>query len=179
MNRNKLKTLSVVLLLLSTLCTGASSRVFRRAQGNGDYLNEQEVDRIREAQEIELRTQVFIFIANRRLKIITGELKQQTKKEEELWGPLPKGTTTELLDGYRRAIAELMEKIDDTYQRNPKVEGFKKALKRIADGTDLQLKTLAALKGTLKEDDALRTLAGAIEVAKTANDGAKEALKQP
>ena len=178
MNKNCLKILSAVLLLL-TVVPGSSLFGRARAQGNGDYLNEQEVDRIREAQEIELRTQVFMFIANRRLKTITGELKQQTKKEEELWGPLPKGTTTELLDGYRRAIAELMEKIDDTYQRNPKVEGFKKALKRIADGTDLQLKMLTTIKATLKNDDELRTLAGAVEVTKTANDGAKEALKQP
>ena len=179
MNRNTFKIVSSLLLLVAILCPGASSNVMRPPQGNGDYMNEQEVDRVREAQEIELRCRVFLFIADRRLKIITGELKQQTPKEEENWGALPKGTTVELLDAYRRAIAEMMEKIDDTYQRNPKVEGFKKALKRVADGTDLELKMLATIRATLKDDDALRTMAGCVEVAKTANDGAKEALKQP
>src|SRR6266700_2571556 len=108
MNKNRFKTLSTFCLLLAIICIGADSASLGigRAQGQGDYLSEQEVDRIRDAQEIELRSQVFLYIANRRLKVITGELKVQTKKEEENWGPLPKGTPTELLDGYRRAISE-------------------------------------------------------------------------
>src|SRR5258708_39277166 len=159
MNRNAFTIGTTLLLLLLSICAVASPNIMRRPQGSGDYMNEQEVDRVRESQEIELRCRVFLFIADRRLKIITGELKQQTPKDEENWGPLPKGTTVELLDAYRRAIAELMEKIDDTYQRNPKVEGFKKALKRVADGTDLELKMLATIRATLEDDETLRPFA--------------------
>src|SRR5437868_1205832 len=124
MNTNTSRTIISLYLLLLIFSIGSGLSLFGAgaAQGKGDYLNEQEVDRIRDAQEIELRTQVFLFIANRRLKIITGELKTQTKKEEENWGPLPTGTTTEMLDGYRRAISELMDKIDDSFEHNPKAE---------------------------------------------------------
>src|SRR5882757_3167484 len=82
MNKNLFKNLFAAILLLSSMCTysGAASWAISPSQGNGDYMNEQEVDRVREAQEIELRCRVFLFIADRRLKIITGELKQQTPK---------------------------------------------------------------------------------------------------
>jgi hypothetical protein len=162
-----------ILLFLSINVLCAS----RPLQSKGDYLNEQEVERVQEAQEIELRTQVFLFIANRRLKVLTGELKQQTKKEEEAWGPLPQGSPTELLDSYRKTMSELMDKIDDSHERNPKAEGLKKALKRVADSTDQQLKMLDSLRSKFSDEEAQHVWKGALEVAKTANDGAKEAMK--
>src|SRR5262249_33632048 len=110
------KAVSVLILFCLSFVAAPTTRC---VQGGGDYLNEQEVERIQDAQEIELRAQVFLYIANRRLKVLTGELKTQSKKEEETWGPLPKGTPEELLDGYRRAISELMDKVDDSYEHNP------------------------------------------------------------
>ena len=158
--------LTVLLSLAAALAAGA-------AQGSGDYLNEQEVDRVREAQEIELRTRVFLFIAERRLKVLTGELKQQSKKDEELWGPLPTGAPAFLLEGYGRSISELMDKLDDAHERDPKAEGLKKALKRLLDGTDQHLKSLATLRAQLTDPEVRRAIDRAEEAARLANEGAR------
>ena len=57
-----------------------------------DHLTEQEVDLVRENQELDKRIEVFIKAADRRLLVLTNpNATQKKKKEEEDWGPLPRG----------------------------------------------------------------------------------------
>src|SRR5438477_12809959 len=82
--------LSLTLLLLSGWLGGWQS--VRAA----DYLNEQEAERVRDAQEIDKRTEVFLHIADGRLNALRGspsrvpdapkdkkEEKNQTKEKEK------------------------------------------------------------------------------------------------
>ncbi|HZS47954.1 MAG TPA: hypothetical protein VFC63_22985 [Blastocatellia bacterium] len=178
MNRFPSGVASVFIVLGILFAAFASNNLaMTNTQGGGDYLNQQEVERIQDAQEIEMRTQVFLYIANRRLKVLTGELKQQSKKEEESWGPLPSGNPEDLLDGYRRAISELMDKIDDSYEHNPKADGLKKALKHVVEETDKQIKSLETWQANAKTEESKRALQNAMDAAKTANTGAKDGLK--
>ncbi len=80
-------------------------------------------------QVIDKRIEVFIFAADRRLLLLANPDAKQTKKEEERWGPLPKGTHVELLQDYKHILEEAMEKLDDAYERDRKSELLPKALK--------------------------------------------------
>jgi hypothetical protein len=82
-----------------------------------------------------------------------------------------------LLRHYSRAIEELMDKMEDAHDRNPKSSALKRALNILADGTDRQLKTLHSLQGDMKDEAEDRALRDAISKADEANKGAREALK--
>jgi hypothetical protein len=155
----------------------------RSSQIAADYLTEEEDDHVREAQAAEARVKVFMKIADRRLRAITGEGVSADKKdqkkadaEDREWGALPKLTRAELLRHYRRAIAECMDKLEDAYERNPKSASLPKALATLRDGTDRQLQSLRSLASATKGEDEAAALRDAIEQAETANKGARDGL---
>lgn len=151
----------------------------------GDYLTEEEDDHVREAQAADARVKVFMKIADRRLKAITGavpapaEKKDQKKLEEEEreWGVIPKLTRAELLRHYARSIAECMAKLEDAYERNPKSSALPKALAILRDATDKHLQTLRTLGINTKDEAENSSLRAAIDEAETANKGARDGLK--
>ncbi|HSB12580.1 MAG TPA: hypothetical protein VLM38_24030 [Blastocatellia bacterium] len=151
----------------------------------GDYLTEEEDDHVREAQAADARAKVFMKIADRRIKAITGvtpspaEKKDQKRLEEEEreWGALPKLSRAELLRHYARAIAECMAKLEDAYERNPKSSALPKALAVLRDSTDKHLLTLRALATDMKDEAENAALRQAVEEAETANKGARDGLK--
>ena len=150
----------------------------------GDYLTEEEDEHVREAQEADARTKVFMRIADRRLKAIvappaSAETKDPKKVEgeEREWGAVPKVSRVELLRHYARAISECMAKLEDAYERNPKSSALPKALAHLRDATDKHLQTLRALKPEMKSESELSAISGAIYEAETANKGARDGLK--
>jgi len=162
---------------------GGSART--RTQIPGDYLNEEEDDLVRKAQKPDDRAKVFMKIADRRLAAITGvkvdptDKKAQKKAEEEErdWGPLPKLSRADLLRHYARAVEELIAKLEDAHERNPKSSDLPRALVVIKDATDRHLQILRALSPETKDEAEAHALATAIEQAETANQGAREGLK--
>src|ERR1051325_3141139 len=125
------------------------------AQRKGDYLTDKELDLVREAQDIDQRASVFIAIADRRLLAITDPNAKLSKKDLESFGPLPTGTQVELLDDYRRALDEFMDKVDDAFRRSGKSQQFMKAAKLIHEGVARQLSQLGTLRAGLKDPDAI------------------------
>ena len=156
------------------------------AQLGADYLTEEEDNHVREAQQIDQRTRVFIKIADRRLAALTGEQpppdeKNASKKgedEKRQWGVLPKLSRAELLQQYARAVEELIAKLEDAHERNPKSSAIPKALTELRDATDRQLQRLHSLEASMKDDAESRALRQAISQAETANQGAKDGLKK-
>lgn len=155
------------------------------AQIPGDYLNEEEDDHVRQAQEIDERTKVFMKIADRRLAAMNApsgqplDKKSQKKAEEELreWGELPRASRTELLLHYARAVEECIAKMEDAHERNPKSSAIPKALKILLEATDRHLQVLQALEKEVKEEGENVALRRALDQARTANEGAREGLK--
>ncbi len=132
-----------------------------------DHLTEQEVDQVREAQEIDKRIEVFIKAADRRILVLTDPNATQKKKEEEVWGPLPTGTKAELLSDYKRILEEAEEKLDDLFSRDPKNDLLKKALQKFKQGANKQIPQLRALASQMTEKKDQRALEEAIEEAET------------
>ena len=156
------------------LCAGTGVS----AQRGGDYLNAKEIEAVRRAQESDKRAEVFIKIGDRRLLALTDASAELSDKDLEAYGPLPTGSKIDLLDDYRRAIDELMEKIDDTYQRKGRTPQFAKAMKLTSEGVDRQLKTLESLRAQLKDPEDLHYLDRAVASAKLLEEGAKGAMAE-
>ena len=176
-------------LLTSFIATNALMRVSLAgsfSQISGDYLTEEEDDHVREAQAPDARVKVFMHIADRRLKAVSGTApvatdKKESKKieeEEKEWGAVPKVSKAELLRHYARAVSECMAKLEDAYERNPKSSALPKALALLRDSTDKHLVTLRSIKPELKTDGEVDALSGAIYEAETANKGARDGLSK-
>lgn len=161
---------STARLALLVFCFALALIVPARAQKR-DHLTEEEVDQVREMQAIDKRIEVFIFAADRRLLVLTNPAAKQTKKEEERWGPLPKGTRVELLQDYKRILEEAMEKLDDAYERDRKNELLPKALRKFKDAANRQLGQLRSLAPQMTEKREQTALSEAIEEAQTATKG--------
>ncbi|NBO64395.1 MAG: hypothetical protein EBU88_06045 [Acidobacteria bacterium] len=157
---NNLRFIETLLLLtiLAVTILGQKSDV-------RDHLTEQEVDLVRSNQEIDLRVEVFMKAADRRLLVLADPQAKQKKKEEEIWGPLPTGTALQLLQDYKRILEELEEKLDDALNRDSKNPALEKALKKAKDGAGSQIPRLKALGGRLSDRGEQRALLEAMEEA--------------
>ena len=165
------------------------------SQRGKDHLNEQEAERVREAQLIDLRAKVFLHIAERRLNVILGlaptsfnekdekkdgkdKKKDKKKKDEEeekpdKYGPEPSGTTSQLLDNYTKVISELLDKLDDVYEKKKDDPDFGKAIDKIIDKSQDHLKLLEKISSKVNSPDEERALGKAVEMAETALMGAR------
>lgn len=168
------------------------------SQRGKDHLNEQEAERVREAQLIDLRAKVFLHIAERRLNVILGlaptsfsendekdgkkdgkdKKKDKKKKEEEeekldKYGPEPSGTTSQLLDNYTKVISELLDKLDDVYEKKKDDPAFGKAIDKIIDKSQDHLKLLEKISNKVSSPDEERALGKAVETVETALMGAR------
>jgi len=168
-------------------------------QGKDDYFTQNEIDTIRDAQELKLRVPAYFELADRRLIILGVADKSEKQKEKERKaqeqyekdrkkaGPnasrvkppvdqlayLHDFTRAELLRGYIQAIQEVMNNIDDHYSRKLDVRD---ALEDLEEFTRRTLPLLEKYKPRNANDRAAHE--EAIEKAQKANEGAKDALQK-
>jgi hypothetical protein len=86
------------------------------AQAPRDYMTDDEIELVRDAQDIDQRIDVLTKMIDRRfavLKIDVGGA-EIPSKETSKWGPAPTGTQTELLDDIKRLIEKGIDDIDNT-----------------------------------------------------------------
>ncbi|HEU0184028.1 MAG TPA: hypothetical protein VFS27_01855 [Blastocatellia bacterium] len=154
------------LTFCSTLVSSGLFPVVSQAQTEKrDHLTEQEAELVRDFQEIDKRTEVFIKAADRRLLVLADPNATQKKKEEETWGPLPKGTKLELLQDYKHILEEAEEKLDDWNNRGGNDKLLPKALNKFKEAATKQVAQLRALAPQLTEKREQKALAEAIEEA--------------
>jgi hypothetical protein len=157
---------STVLKLCLALVSSSVFFVASQAQTEKrDHLTEQEVDLVREYQEIDKRTEVFIKAAERRLLLLADPNATQKKKEEEIWGPLPRGTKLELLQDYKRILEEAEEKLDDWNNRGGNDKLLPKALSKFKEAATRHIAQLRAMAPQLTDKREQRALAEAIAEA--------------
>ena len=151
----------------------------------GDYLTDEEDNHVREAQKADERVKVFMKIADRRLASLSPaqvaatdkKTQKQAEEEEREWGAVPKVSRTELLMHYARAVREVIAKLEDAYERNPKSSSIPKALTILRDSTDRHLQIIRAVEPEMKTDSEIGAWREALEQAETANKGARDGLK--
>jgi hypothetical protein len=91
-----------------------------RVSAQRDYLTPEEVELVRDAQEIDRRIDVLTKAIDRRFDVMgvnVGGMKF-SEKDVEKWGDLPKGTKTQLILDIKRILQKAVDDIDDIAQHN-------------------------------------------------------------
>jgi len=152
--------------LILTLCTPGEIRAVQAR----DHLTEQEVELVKDSQILDKRIEVFIKAADRRMLVLSGAAAtsaQQSKKDAELWGPLPTGTRAELIGDIARIFDEAITNIDDVSSRDEKNPLVPKALRNLAAAVTRIVGQLKPLQAQLKGDSELSTFDQLVENAES------------
>lgn len=135
----------LVLLLFGPLAAGASAQ--RR-----DFITEQEIEVIREAQDIDERIEAITRMIDRRFLVLNVNVNgwKDAAKPSEIWGDLPKGSRAELFNDIKRLLQKAVDDIDNL-AANPNAapirdKGDKRA-KKDPDRFPTAVRTLAAAAG--------------------------------
>jgi hypothetical protein len=84
-----------------------------------DYFTVEEIELVRDANEIDLRIAVLIRAIERRMLVVNNDTSQskQVTKDEGKWGALPTGTRLELLSDISKIFEKAIDDIDDLADR--------------------------------------------------------------
>ncbi|MBI4474522.1 MAG: hypothetical protein HY646_17765 [Acidobacteria bacterium] len=187
--RRRVADLAILALLITPLLVlGAQKK---------EYFTEDELDTIRDAQEIALRVPAYLKLAERRLVFLGLMEKNEKEKEKERKAQeqyekekkkagdkaasvkppkdemayLADFTRSELLRGYIQTLDEVMSNIDDAYSRKQDVRDALEELEKFSR------ETLPVVeKFQSKSDNEKLAKEQAAEKAREALEGAKEAL---
>ena len=150
-----------LLLLLSTPARAA-------APAQREHLTPEEVELVRDNQELEKRTGVFVKAVERRLLAINGATEAAPKKADkdaEKWGVLPPSTRAQLLHDIAKILDEASLNIDDASIHAEKSSQIPKALRRLAEACARFIPQLAALRPAVKDEGEREWLERAIETS--------------
>ncbi|MBA3601304.1 MAG: hypothetical protein H0W45_08730 [Acidobacteria bacterium] len=163
MKINNLKFAGLILLFfISIQMFFPTSAVAQRR----DYLNELEIELVRDAQMIDLRTEVFVKAIDRRFLVINNQTvpnDKKSRKDSEKWGELPVGTRSELLLDIEKILAAAIDNIDDVAVRDQKSELFPKAVRILADGANRFLPQLKSQLDKTNDQKEKGAIIGAID----------------
>jgi len=83
-----------------------------------DYLTDDEIELVRNAQQIDLRIRVLTRAIDRRFAVLGISSNGEVPKDKSgSWGPAPSGTRVELLDDIKRIIQKAVDDIDNLAER--------------------------------------------------------------
>ncbi len=159
-------SVSAVCLLVSLLLCPV--RLSARSIQSRDHLTAEEVELVRGAQALDVRTAVFIKAIERRLMVLTNPdaaSSRQVQKDMKKWGELPRGTRAEILQDIAKILGEASTNIDDVYARDPKNPLMPKALRMLASASRGFLSQLKPLRAQFQGGREREVLEQAIENA--------------
>ncbi|MCY7345776.1 MAG: hypothetical protein LH614_06085 [Pyrinomonadaceae bacterium] len=147
-------------LLLTAHCSLLTINAQRR-----DHLTEQEVELVRDAQQIDERMKVFVKAIDRRWLVINNDNSQAKQVEKDLnsWGELPTGTRAQLLKDIEKLLDEAISKIDDVAARDMKSDFFPISVHILADGANKFLPQLKAQLDKSIDEKEKGSILGAID----------------
>jgi hypothetical protein len=128
-----------------------------------DHLTETESDLVREAQEINLRIEVFVKAIDRRFLLLQNPNATQTDKEFNKFGDLPKGTKLELLSDIEKLINEAISNLDNVAEKDLKSKLFPKAMKIFNDACKRFIPLLESIEKGSTDEKEKRTIVTAVE----------------
>ena len=165
---------ALVLLSLLPAALARAAPVQRR-----EHLTTQEVDMVRDTQELDRRSVLFIKIAERRLAAITNPAAAAatptlSAKENEKWGELPKGTRAQLLGDLARIFDEAIVNVDDVAARTPTSSLLPKAVRKLAEASTRFLAQLTPLRTGTTADGEREALEQTIDNLQQIIDAAKK-----
>ena len=158
---------------------GMMISVVARPAQTKEFLTPGEIEKIQDAQEINLRVKIYMEAASLRLKTAADRL---AGKESAPGDPLEFFSVEDLIDGYYRILRAVMLNLDDA-ARKPAADPDKlqAALKNLKAVADASVKPLEFLKKTAEEtrrEEMWKLAVQAIEINNGAREGAAAAIKK-
>ncbi len=131
-----------------------------------DYLTEEEIELIRDNQQIDFRIGVLTKAIDRRFLVINNDASQakQIAKDEEKWGELPKGSRPLLLWNIERILQKAIDDIDDV-AAHTKTDGefFPKAIFKLTDACQIYIPKLKTILYSSTDEKEKGSLIGALD----------------
>jgi len=139
-----------------------------------DHLTPEEVELIRDNQELDKRTAVFVKAAERRLLSVTDPpaAAKLAEKDKEKWGEV-KGSRAEMFYDLSRILEEAVVNVDDVAARTPESPLLRKSLYTLSLAAGKFLPLLAPLRDSVPEGPERDHLERAIETAQEIVEAAK------
>lgn len=137
-------TKSLLFVLTAFFCLTLIFPPMSNAQRR-DYLTDEEIELVRDANEIDKRIEVLVKAIDRRFLVINNDTTQekQLKKDSDKWGALPSGTKTDLLSDISYILQKAIDDIDDLVARKNMNE---KLLQNTSDENETDTETRRILK---------------------------------
>ena len=82
-----------------------------------DYLTDQEIEVVRDAQQIDDRIEVLVHAIDRRLVAVGAQGATVRKEKADVWGPQPTGTRLQLLNDIKQLLQKAIDDIDNLAER--------------------------------------------------------------
>ncbi len=158
--------------LLFALCACLSLAANAHAQKR-EHLTPEEIELVRDNQELDARTGVFIKAAERRLLSVNNPAEAAKNFPKEKWGEL-KGTPAQLFYDISKILDEAVVNIDDVAEHNPESPLLRKSLYMLSEATGRLLPELTKLREGVREEAEADQLDRALETAREITDAAKE-----
>ncbi|HYY97629.1 MAG TPA: hypothetical protein VE642_03510 [Pyrinomonadaceae bacterium] len=170
MNKSSLLKSAALVALAPLLLFHAAAR----PQGR-DHLTPEEVELVRDNQELDKRTLVFVHAAERRVLAATNpeEFARQSAKDKEKWGEV-KGTRAQLFYDVSKILEEASTNIDDSAAHSPDSPLLRKSLYLLSEAVGRILPQLSKSREAAQEEAEADQLDRAIAEAQEIADAAKE-----
>lgn len=160
------------LLILLGLCLAPAAKA---AAQQREHLTPEEIELVRDNQELDSRTNVFIKAAERRLLAVTNpaESAKNAPKEKEKWGEV-QGTRAQLFYDISKILDEAVVNVDDVAEHNPESPLLRKSLYMLSEATAKMLPELTKLREAPQSEAEADQLDRALETAREITEAAKE-----
>lgn len=167
MNKQPRRRAAALLILFALLVPFEAAAAPQR-----EHLTPEEIEIIRDTQELDKRTAVFVKAVERRLLALTDPSAKQLKDDLEKWGEV-KGTRTQLLSDVARILDEAVVNIDDAHTHNQKSPLLRKALYKLSEASNRLIPQLLPLRAAARSETEREVLEQAIEQAQQIVEAAK------
>jgi nucleotide-binding universal stress UspA family protein len=158
-------------LFVLALCLAAPAAAARQRE----HLTPEEIELVRDNQELDARTDVFIKAAERRLLAITNpaEAAKNAARDKEKWGEV-KGSREQLFYDISKILDEAVVNVDDWGEHHPESPLLRRSLYMLAEEANRLLPELTKLREAAASEGEADQLERALETAREITDAAKE-----
>jgi hypothetical protein len=165
-----------LLLALVVISLLPSARTNAAAVQRREHLTELETEMVRDTQELDRRIALFVKIAERRVAAVTDATAAQNEsaKDVEKWGALPKGTRAQLLGDLARILDEAINNIDDVAVRTPNSSLIPKAVRHLSNASARFVSQLMPLRANASGEGEREALEQALDNLQQILDAAKK-----
>jgi hypothetical protein len=168
MNKETRRRTGALLILLALASLPAAAA----AMPQREHLTPEEIELVRDTQELDKRTAVFIKAVERRLLAISDPSAKQLKDDLEKWGEV-KGTRAQLISDVARILDEAVVNIDDAHTHNQKSPLLRKSLYKLSEASNRFIPQLVPMRAAAQNDPERELVEQAIEQAQQIVEAAK------